>query len=83
MKNMTSLHQVRTAFKQIGYKCQFKTNCLNEELVQLGFKTDDGRTTIGSNVFGRDFYDEHRQAFELLKSFDGMVLADSEQRIKV
>lgn len=74
---------IRDAFKNIGYKVNFKRSPFNDELTDLGFICPQtGQSTIGNNVFSREFYDKHQEAFKLLSEYkSGYFLTDTEQRI--
>ena len=72
---------IRKKAQVLGYKLQFKTNNLNSDLIQIGFKHDQG-STIGSNCFHAEFIDKHKTIFELLRSLDGLILDCTQQKIR-
>jgi hypothetical protein len=75
--------EIRKKAKEMGYKLQFKTNSLNENLVAIGFicpETDI--KTVSANVFPAEFRNKHSEIFDYLVSLHGIILEDTEQKIR-
>jgi hypothetical protein len=83
MKECTK-KEIRDAAKFLGYSVSFKANQLNDSLVNVGFNyvvKGKKSTTLGANAFSVDFVADHKPIFNLLSSYDGAFLTDSEQKI--
>ncbi len=83
MVNKMKKSDIRKHAKTLGYKVQFKTNPLNSNLIAVGFYPPESKTsTIGGNVFPKEFRDQHKEIFDYLVSLDGTILEDTEQKVK-
>jgi hypothetical protein len=71
-------NELRKSLKSIGYNCSFKTQSSpfgGKDITFLYLVLPDGQKILmsSSSVFGKDFYDEHKQVFELINKYmDGL-----------
>lgn len=73
---------VRRAFTELGYTVLFKTNAYNERLCTMRVETESGETVVSAiGTFSAAMITEHREAFRLYTSLQGVVLKDSLQKI--
>jgi hypothetical protein len=76
-------NDIRKKAKFLGYKIQFKTNSLNENLVAVGFFHPDSKeSTVGGNVWSREFREKHSVIFDYLCTVDGVILEDTGQKVR-
>lgn len=78
-------NDIRKQFKNLGYKISFRSNPLNRNIVSLQISVDGMPDQIikhaDANVFDRETYDQHRQAFELVSNLKNTILSDTNQKI--
>jgi hypothetical protein len=75
-------NDIRKKAKSLGYKIQFKTNSLNDNLISVGFFHPDSKeSTIGGNVWAKEFREKHSVIFDYLCSVDSVVLEDTDQKV--
>lgn len=78
---MATRNDIRKAFKELGYKVQFKTNPLTNRLTTLTVTTADDKWVIGGDVYLAEHIAKHKAAFDLFRSVKGTVTEDTQQKI--
>lgn len=83
MVNKMKKSDIRKHAKTLGYKVQFKTNPFSDKIIAVGFYPPESKkSTIGGNVWSKEFRDQHKEIFDYLTSLDGTILEDTKQKVK-
>lgn len=78
----TTRRDIRKAYAAIGYKVNFRTNSLAPHLCsQIIYLEDMSFRHAQGDLAGVELYNKHIEAFNLMNSYRGAFLTDTDQRV--